>query len=65
MLKIKYSEPLTEEIDLQDGATKTTKTSRSVLLEDATVEQLAEEVEELEKLGYEITISIGLKRPKE
>ena len=65
MLKIKYSEPLTEEIDLQDGATKTTKTRRSVLLEDATVEQLAEEVEELEKLGYEITISIGLKRPKE
>ena len=39
--------------------------SKKVKIEDATVERLTEEVEELQALGFDIDVSIKLKRPKE
>lgn len=64
-MKITYSEPLQEEVKPSGEGTKTVSMSKKVKIEDATVEKLTEEIEELQALGFEIDVNIKLKRPKE
>lgn len=64
-MKITYSEPLQEEITPSGEGTKIVSMSKKVKIEDATVERLVEEIEELQALGFDIDVSIKLKRPKE
>ena len=64
-MKITYSEPLQEEVKPSGEGTKTVSRSKKVKIEDASIEKLTEEIEELQALGFEIDINIKLKRPKE
>ena len=64
-MKITYSEPLQEEVTPSGEGTKTVSMSKKVKIEDASVERLVEEIEELQALGFDIDITIKSTKPKE
>ena len=64
-MKITYSEPLQEEVTPSGEGTKTVSMSKKVKIEDASVERLVEEIEELQALGFDTDITIRLTKPKE
>lgn len=64
-MKITYSEPLQEEVTPSGEGTKTVSMSKKVKIEDASIERLVEEIEELQTLGFDTDITIKLTKPKE
>ena len=64
-MKITYSEPLQEEVTPSGEGTKTVSMSKKVKIENASVERLVKEIEELQALGFDTDIAIKLTKPKE